>query len=291
MRVLYDVVNKKEIEFEGSKDFLEKTGFKLNYKILWGKSKCAYGRFILPERMDEIFTLMDIDTGEKFDIFDANTLSFYLGEKLSKKDTAYLSSLKTSKTILTKIKGRTFKNLNGDPRKAKARNKHFGKKYKDSKKVLFKNWREANIEAEKERSKKWKAENKDRIREYNNNYAYQRRRNDPNFKLRSNLRSRMNIALRNTVKSNTTMKLVGCSTEFLKGHLEAKFTKGMNWENYGEWHVDHIIPCSYYDLTKPENQRECFHYTNLQPLWAKDNMDKRAQLPEDIIPEPDSKTS
>jgi hypothetical protein len=48
----------------------------------------------------------------------------------------------------------------------------------------------------------------------------------------------------------------------------------MNWENQGEWHIDHILPCASFDLTKEEEQRKCFHYTNLQPLWAKDNMIK-----------------
>jgi hypothetical protein len=60
-------------------------------------------------------------------------------------------------------------------------------------------------------------------------------------------------------------------------HLESHFTEGMNWDNYGVygWHMDHIIPCAAFDLTKPEDQSKCFHYTNLQPLWAKDNLSKR----------------
>ena len=75
------------------------------------------------------------------------------------------------------------------------------------------------------------------------------------------------------------MKLVGCTPNFLKGYLEAKFTDGMSWDNYGDWHVDHIKPCSSFDLTKDEEQRECFHYKNLQPLWGPDNLAKGSKDP------------
>lgn len=79
------------------------------------------------------------------------------------------------------------------------------------------------------------------------------------------------------------MKLVGCSLEQLKKHLQSKFTKGMTWENYGtgwhgkgmkEWHIDHIRPCASFDLSKASEQKKCFNYSNLQPLWAKDNLSK-----------------
>ena len=76
------------------------------------------------------------------------------------------------------------------------------------------------------------------------------------------------------------MKLVGCTLDELKNHLEKQFTKGMTWKNYNYrgWHVDHIIPCSSFDLIDPEQQKECFHYTNLQPLWGKDNIKKSNKI-------------
>ena len=79
-----------------------------------------------------------------------------------------------------------------------------------------------------------------------------------------------------TSKSAATLELLGCSVEELKKHLENQFIKGMTWNNYGlhGWHIDHIKPCASFDLTKEEEQRKCFHYTNLQPLWAKDNLSK-----------------
>jgi len=103
-----------------------------------------------------------------------------------------------------------------------------------------------------------------------------RRKTDNKFRLKCNLRSRICHAISGIVKSKRTTELVGCSIDDLKLHLEKQFVDGMNWENYGlhGWHVDHIRPCCSFDLTDPEQQRECFHYTNLQPLWAKDNLAK-----------------
>ncbi len=73
-----------------------------------------------------------------------------------------------------------------------------------------------------------------------------------------------------------TIELVGCSKSELIKHLERKFLPGMSWDNYGfhGWHIDHIVPCSAFNFEDPEQQRACFHYTNLQPLWALDNMRK-----------------
>ena len=84
----------------------------------------------------------------------------------------------------------------------------------------------------------------------------------------------MSQALKNFKKSKSTETLVGCSFEDLKAHLESQFKDGMNWENYGQWHVDHIRPCVSFDLAKKSEQLECFHYTNLQPLWAEENIKK-----------------
>lgn len=74
------------------------------------------------------------------------------------------------------------------------------------------------------------------------------------------------------------VEIIGCTMPFLKQYLESLFTKGMTWENYGfgydKWNIDHIIPCENYDLTKIEEQKKCFNYTNLQPLWQSDNFIK-----------------
>jgi hypothetical protein len=75
-----------------------------------------------------------------------------------------------------------------------------------------------------------------------------------------------------------TLELLGCSTEMLIRHLESQFVDGMTKENYGngdgKWNIDHIIPPPYFDLTDPEQQKQCFHYTNLRPMWYKPNISK-----------------
>jgi hypothetical protein len=92
--------------------------------------------------------------------------------------------------------------------------------------------------------------------------------------------SRIKTALKNNSKSLHTMELIGCSIKELKEHLEKQFKPGMTWNNHGLycWHIDHIIPCCNFDLTKIEEQKKCFHYTNLQPLWAKENLTKNKKI-------------
>jgi hypothetical protein len=140
---------------------------------------------------------------------------------------------------------------------------------------------ERNRERILAKERKYKKENADRIRANYREYVRNRRAIDPNFKLRGNLRNRIKdvLARGRYKKCAHTMELLGCSVEFFKKHLESKFASGMSWENYGSgWHIDHIMPCASFDLSKPAEQRKCFHYTNLQPLWAEENMKKRAKI-------------
>lgn len=111
-------------------------------------------------------------------------------------------------------------------------------------------------------------------KEWLRTYQRHRRRNDPAFKIAGNLRNRLFCALQGHSKSARTLELIGCDIDFLRRWLEAKFLPGMTWENYGEWHVDHIMPCASFDLSDPVQQRTCFRWTNLQPLWAADNIRK-----------------
>jgi hypothetical protein len=95
-----------------------------------------------------------------------------------------------------------------------------------------------------------------------------------NFRLGCALRNRIVKVLKRNPKAEITLSLLGCSLIQLKQHLESHFKDGMNWSNYGKWHVDHIRPCASFDLSKPEEQKKCFNYTNLQPLWAEENLSK-----------------
>ena len=101
---------------------------------------------------------------------------------------------------------------------------------------------------------------------------------DPQYRLACRLRSRVRHALKGNNKSASTMTLLGCSITHLKDYLSMRFQPGMTWENQGKWHVDHMIPCASFDLEDPEQQRQCFHYTNLQPMWASENISKQDKI-------------
>ena len=108
---------------------------------------------------------------------------------------------------------------------------------------------------------------------------YQRGRyhSDPTYAIKSRLRARMRHAVKAAgldKKCASSSELLGISPQGLKEWLESQFTEGMTWENRSDWHVDHIIPCTAFDLTVDENQRICFWYKNLQPMWAKENLQK-----------------
>ena len=123
-------------------------------------------------------------------------------------------------------------------------------------------YRQENKEKIAGYKKKWENENKDNII----------------YKIKRNLRRRIHHAIKNNYKSDHTMTLLGCSVEEFLKYMESKFLPGMTWDNYGlgegKWHVDHIRPCCDFDLSIPEEQQKCFHYSNMQPLWEKDNLKK-----------------
>ena len=130
--------------------------------------------------------------------------------------------------------------------------------------------------------KKWRKENKKAIHEQKRIYMNKRRKASASFRLLENLRRRVNSFLKAEDKSARTMDLVGCDMDTMKAHIESLFTEGMSWDNYGMhgWHLDHVTPCASFDLSDPEQQKRCFHYTNTQPLWALDNLIKGDRMPE-----------
>lgn len=113
--------------------------------------------------------------------------------------------------------------------------------------------------------KNWVSINRKKI----NAYAVERRKN-PEIKIAFLVRKRIKEALKILKTSRSTEKMIGCSLSFLRQYLESQFLPGMTWDNHSKdgWHIDHIIPCASFDLTKEEEQRKCFHYTNLMPRWA-----------------------
>jgi len=117
-----------------------------------------------------------------------------------------------------------------------------------------------------------------KIAAYNHTHMVERRKNDINYHIKCNLRRRIRYALKDGLKTECSLKLLGCTTQELKNHLELQFKEGMTFKNYGIWHMDHIKPCAAFDLSIPDQQRECFHFSNLQPLWSEDNLKKGSKL-------------
>lgn len=135
-------------------------------------------------------------------------------------------------------------------------------------------WRLKNLEYRKKYMKEYRKKNWKDILKKTNEYEKKRKKDDPIYKLKNLIRKRIHIFLKtkNITKSNKTFEIVGCSPDELKKYLENKFTEGMTWKNQGEWHIDHIIPLS--SANTNEKIYELCYYTNLQPLWAEDNLKK-----------------
>lgn len=118
----------------------------------------------------------------------------------------------------------------------------------------------------------WRKKNPEKVK------AYLKKDRDKRCSVTHALKQRLLQAVRaqKSYKHSKTSGLIGCSYFDLRSHLEAQFLPGMTWKNHGRhgWHIDHIRPCASFDLTDPEQQKQCFHYSNLQPLWAADNIRK-----------------
>lgn len=126
-----------------------------------------------------------------------------------------------------------------------------------------------------QRAKSWQKSEKGKR---TTNTRYHRRKKVFSYRMTMNLRSRIFKALKGKDKSEFTIELIGCNINYFKNYISNLFQEGMNWENYGKWHIDHIKPCSSFELSDPEQQKICFHYSNLQPLWALDNLKKGQKI-------------
>lgn len=164
--------------------------------------------------------------------------------------------------------------------KCKVCKKEISDIYRKTSKDKIAAYEESRKEAKRQYNRIYQKQNKDRI---NQQKKDQRRINpikfreryknrfhtDSQFRLAQNIRTRIRKALERNSKSGKSLDLLGCTILELKVYLENRFLPTMTWENYGAlWHIDHIKPCSSFDLTNEGEQRKCFHYTNLQPLFA-----------------------
>jgi len=160
------------------------------------------------------------------------------------------------------------------------KNKERYKEKKEEIAVKNKEYKESRKEWYREYAQGYYNKNQDKIKSRVKQNFYKRMEEDIGYKMLQKCRARLYKAIKENNKSDRTLKLLGCTTDKLKRHLESQFTKGMNWDNYGKWHIDHIKPCAVFDFSKESDQKECFHYTNLQPLWAEDNMRKSSTYKE-----------
>lgn len=164
----------------------------------------------------------------------------------------------------------------------------------ENSKRISKEYYQNNKEKEFAKSKIWRENNPSKVIAYNimnrekrNQYCKDRLKIDINYRITKYLRARLYNAVKNNQKTGSAIKDLGCSVEELKKHLENNFypnpsnMEDMTWNNYGEWHIDHIKPLASSNLSNPEEIKAACHYMNLQPLWAKDNLKKSNKYTEE----------
>lgn len=200
------------------------------------------------------------------------------GVQNNKKD-----KLRSSCKECRKIEGILYRQNNKEKRELTKKNwrnrnldydKNYYLKNRERRYERQKDWNKKNKERLKKARKQWKENNKEKMKNYHNDRIKHQRKTDPIKKLIFNVRCRVSSILKN--KKDKTFEIVGCTPEFLREFLSKKFTEGMTWENQGQWHIDHIIPLSS-AKTEEEIYKLC-HYTNLQPLWAEDNLKKSNKI-------------
>ena len=171
----------------------------------------------------------------------------------------------------------------------KNQNKRKWQKIKSNEKLYEKKleylrkWRESNKEKNYEYLKKWRENNWSKHLEINkksrkkvmSKWKENKKKNDPSYHISETNRSYISRTIKGKIqKKIKTEKIVGISFNNLIKHLEKNFKPGMSFQNYGDWHIDHIKPVSKFDLTIPGELEKCFNYKNLQPMWAEDNIKK-----------------
>lgn len=149
------------------------------------------------------------------------------------------------------------------------------RKYEANQRAIIR--RIENAESIRSRQREWAKNNREKI----NANLKRRLAEDIEFRISAKLRTLIYVSLKGRgKKSDSTLSLTGCTIQELKAHLESLFKPGMTWQNHSRsgWHIDHIIPCASFNLSDPDEQKKCFHYTNLQPLWAEENLRKSNKI-------------
>jgi len=165
---------------------------------------------------------------------------------------------------------------NEQARKYRKEHKDEQRKYRESRKEQRKKYDMEHKEIIREQTRKYKEEHRETIREQTKKYNDNRRKTDINYRLKGNLRTRMNRAIGGNYKSGSAVKDLGCSIEEFRSYIASQFLPGMSWDNWSKtgWHIDHIKPLNMFDLTDRKQLLEACHYTNQRPMWATDNYNR-----------------
>jgi len=160
------------------------------------------------------------------------------------------------------------------------RRKEYFIQYRLANKKQAKQYRENNKKRIQEYSKQYYNENKSKIIKQHNKYKKQKRKNSSRYRLNANMGFGIWYSLRTKKNKQHWESLVDFTLDDLINHLEKQFRDGMSWDNYGDWHVDHIIPKSYfkYEYLEDEKFKKCWNLANLQPLWAEENFKKGGSI-------------
>lgn len=243
MKRVYDCIEKRYIEGENIKDLSRKAGIKDRSRfsrLLSGFYDCVQHRYL--RQKEDAFIIIDVDSKEEFECADKVNFFYLIGENYDKNAAKYIYEILNGRQKGFSFKGRVYSLKNSLPsgkRKYKSNSEFI--------KAAHEKVKQTGLIAKRARKRLWEALRKQSI-----------------------------------LKQKNSFDLIGCTPEFLLGWLESQFVDGMNWENYGRddfnnyksWHIDHIKPCNCFDLSDESQLNECFHYTNLRPLWGSDNLSR-----------------
>ena len=194
-----------------------------------------------------------------------------ISERMGIHKTIIIRTLKENGVVLGKSGRRNIGGKKIANKKWIDNNKNYLSKY-------HKEWAKENRTTLKKYHTKWREENREHVNTYAREYERKRRAEDPKYRLGIRTRTAVWQLLkeRGVKKTNKTFSLLGYTIEELMAHLEKQFTEGMTWDNYGEWHVDHIRPMTSFKFESVDDPefKECWALSNLQPLWWNDNLSK-----------------
>jgi len=195
---------------------------------------------------------------------------------------AISKKLNINKQVILRTLKENGINVGPSGRKFKGGKSETSKRYyvknKDNISQYFSKWQKENREHLNEYHQKWREENRDKLRKTKRNYERTRKANDPLYKLISNFRTAIYQVLKenNVEKNGHYFEVLKYSPQQLIDHLESKFAGDMSWDNYGKWHVDHILPITSFEINEIGDNEfmKCWCLSNLQPLWSDENIRK-----------------